>query len=89
MIGAYDEWGNVVDLVEWEEKIRADAFDRGYDKGRADAINARKNDLHDRLKEELNKPYQDQSLCQGLYYAIQRCDWYLTDDKEQKNEQNG
>ena len=24
MIGAYDEWGNVVDLVEWEEKIRAD-----------------------------------------------------------------
>lgn len=27
MIGAYDDWGNVVDLVEWEKQIRADAIE--------------------------------------------------------------
>lgn len=27
MIRAYDDNGNVVDLVEWEKKIRADAID--------------------------------------------------------------
>ena len=53
-----------------------------YEKGRADAINAIKNDLHNRLTEEMNKPYQDQGLCQGLYFGIQRCDWYLDDAKE-------
>lgn len=54
-----------------------------YEKGRADILNAIKNDLHERLAEEMNSPYQNQSLCQGLYYAIQRCDWFLNDDKEQ------
>ena len=28
MIGAYDEWGNTVDLVEWEKKIRADEYQK-------------------------------------------------------------
>lgn len=51
---------------------------------RADAINAIKNDLHKRLTEEMNNPYQDQGLCQGLYFGIQRCDWYLDDSKEHK-----
>lgn len=50
---------------------------------RADAINAIKNDLHKRLTEEMNNPYQDQSLCQGLFYGIQRCDWYLDDGKDE------
>lgn len=27
MIGAYDDYGNVVDLVEWEKQIREDAID--------------------------------------------------------------
>lgn len=27
MIGAYDEYGNVVDLVEWEKNIRTNAID--------------------------------------------------------------
>ena len=27
MIRAYDEYGNVIDLVEWEKQIRADAID--------------------------------------------------------------
>ena len=27
MIRAYDEYGNIVDLVEWEKKIRANAID--------------------------------------------------------------
>lgn len=27
MIGAYDDYGNVVDLVEWENQIRAKAID--------------------------------------------------------------
>ena len=40
----------------------------------------------ERLREEMNSPYQDQSLCQGLYYAIQRCDWFLSEDKEQNND---
>ena len=55
-------------------------------RARADAINAIKNDLHKRLTEEMNNPYQDQGLCQGLYFGIQRCDWYLDDTKEKKNE---
>lgn len=38
MIRAYDDNGHVVDLVKWERRIRLDAFDRGYDKGRAAAI---------------------------------------------------
>lgn len=59
-----------------------------YIKGRADGINAIKNDLHKRLTEEMNKPYQDQSLCQGLYFGIQRCDWYLNDGKEQNDAEN-
>ena len=28
MIRAYDEYGNIVDLVEWEKQIRADAIDK-------------------------------------------------------------
>lgn len=82
MIRAYDDNGNVVDLVEWENQIRAEAFDRGHDKGRADAINAIKNDLHKRLTDEMNNPYQNQGLCEGLYFGIQRCDWYLDATKE-------
>lgn len=62
------------------------AYGIGYEKGRTDAINAIKNDFHKRLTEEMNKPYQDQGLCQGLYFGIQRCDWYLDDGKEQSNE---
>ena len=27
MIRAYDEYGNIVDLVEWEKKIRSKAID--------------------------------------------------------------
>lgn len=27
MIGAYDDWGNVVDLVEWEKQIRAEVIE--------------------------------------------------------------
>ena len=27
MIRAYDEYGNIVDLVEWEKKIMAEAID--------------------------------------------------------------
>ena len=27
MIRAYDEYGNIVDLVEWEKQIRAEAID--------------------------------------------------------------
>lgn len=27
MIRAYDEYGNIVDIVEWEKKIRAEAID--------------------------------------------------------------
>ena len=27
MIRAYDEYGNIVDLVEWKKKIRANAID--------------------------------------------------------------
>lgn len=54
-------------------------------KVRADAINAIKNDLHKRITDEMNNPYQDQGLCQGLLYGIQRCDWYLDDSKEQSN----
>ena len=27
MIRAYDEYGNIVDLIEWEKKIRATAID--------------------------------------------------------------
>ena len=27
MIRAYDEYGNIVDLVEWEKQIRANAID--------------------------------------------------------------
>ena len=27
MIRAYDEYGNIVDLVEWEKQIRAKAID--------------------------------------------------------------
>lgn len=27
MIRAYDDYGNVVDLVEWEKQIRAEAID--------------------------------------------------------------
>lgn len=27
MIGAYDDYGNVVDLVEWEKQIRENAID--------------------------------------------------------------
>lgn len=27
MIRAYDEYGNIVDIVEWEKKIRAKAID--------------------------------------------------------------
>lgn len=27
MVRAYDDYGNVVDLVEWEKQIRADAID--------------------------------------------------------------
>lgn len=56
-----------------------------YSEIRAEAINAIKNDLHKQLTEEMNKPYQDQNLCQGLYFGIQRCDWYLDDSKEQSN----
>ena len=45
MIGAYDEWGNVVDLVKWEEQIRAEErvklayeFNDGFQNGKAEAI---------------------------------------------------
>ena len=27
MIRAYDEYGNIIDIVEWEKKIRAEAID--------------------------------------------------------------
>ena len=27
MIRAYDEYGNIIDLVEWEKQIRAEAID--------------------------------------------------------------
>ena len=27
MMRAYDEYGNIIDLVEWEKQIRADAID--------------------------------------------------------------
>ena len=80
------------DLTEKILKIADEAADlidgarkESYEQGRADAINAIKNDLHKRLTEEMNKPYQDQGLCQGLYFGIQRCDWYLDDSKEQSN----
>ena len=59
------------------------AVSEAYNRGRADAINAIKNDLHKRGVEEMNKPHQDQGICQGLYFGIQRCDWYLDDRKEQ------
>ena len=48
MIRAYDDYGNVVDLVEWEKQIKeklqnelstglyVDGFNDGYKKGRAD-----------------------------------------------------
>lgn len=49
---------------------------------RADVINAIKNDLHKLLTKEMNNPYQDQGLCQGLHCGIQLCDWYLDDSKE-------
>lgn len=32
MIRAYDDYGNVVDLLEWEQQIRADAIDEYKDK---------------------------------------------------------
>lgn len=32
MIRAYDDYGNVVDLVEWEKQIRADVIDELYNK---------------------------------------------------------
>lgn len=74
----------VAECTEQIANIRADAFDSGYDKGRADDINAIKNDMHKRLTEEMNNPYQNQSLCEGLLYIINRCDWYLNARKEQK-----
>jgi len=84
---AYEQ-GKADAIKELPTMLYCDGFNDGYAKGRADMINAIKNDLHDRLTEEMNNPFQDQSLCQGLYYSIQKCDWYLNDDKEQKNEQN-
>lgn len=32
MIGAYDEYGNVVDLVAWEKQIREDAIEEYKDR---------------------------------------------------------
>ena len=72
--------------AEEECETLEESYDEGYQQGRADVINAIKNDLHNRLIEEMNNPYQDQSLCQGLLYGIQRCDWYLDDSKEKRNE---
>lgn len=58
MIRAYDDNGNVVDLVTWERRIRLDAFDRGYDKGRAVAI--------DRCIEIVSRETHDGTLCDYL-----------------------
>lgn len=32
MIRAYDEYGNIVDLVEWEKQIRAESIDESIEK---------------------------------------------------------
>lgn len=41
MIRAYDEYGNVVDLVEWEKQIRSDTL----------------NDFIEKAEEEMNNVY--------------------------------
>lgn len=41
LIRAYDEYGNVVDLVEWEKQIRSDTL----------------NDFIEKAKEEMNNVY--------------------------------
>lgn len=76
------------ELKEYKKRTfnYTEMLDARYEQGRADAINAIKNDLYDRLSEEMNNPHQDQGLCQGLHYVIQRCDWFLSDDKERKND---
>lgn len=45
MIRAYDEHGNVVDLVEWESQIRAEAIDEYKNKLWEDIETRYKNDI--------------------------------------------
>lgn len=59
-------------------------FTKGYQQGRADILNAIKNDLHKLWIDETNKPYTNQGVIEGLYMGIQRCNWYLSDEKEQR-----
>ena len=76
----------LMQIPEWLEELKAlrekAKGDKWYQQGRADAINAIKNDLHGKLVEEQNKPYPDGSLCLGYYNSIKICDWYLNDNKE-------
>ena len=38
MIRAYDEYGNIIDIVEWEKHIRATAIDDFADKLKQDVM---------------------------------------------------
>ena len=87
MIGAYDEWGNVVDLVEWEAKIRAEErlklayeFNDGYQNGRADAID----DFQEWLKTQVVGI--DNSTKEILVVVDNRWELAIEKYKEQKND---
>lgn len=67
MIRAYDEYGNVVDLVEWEKQIRAEVTNKHFSKimsfintnnrGNSDyfIVDQIENYIADQLKEQKNE----------------------------------
>lgn len=59
----------------------------GTDRRRMKEIEDIKEKLRKKLMEEMGKPYQDQSYCDGLYYALRICEECdVSEVKEHKNE---
>ena len=52
MIRAYDEYGNIIDLVEWEKKIRSKAID----------------DFAILMKEAMNHDWATTKICDQIIY---------------------
>ena len=87
MIRAYDDYGNVVELVEWEKQIRADAIDEV--KGLAQHYLIEMMELENATKYgNKNAKQQDVSYGTLMRYEIANCVDDFLDEVEQLKEQN-